>query len=116
TINYKQIKNMKHILLTFFLIFSFHTTFAQDYQTLSGHRGNVNSLTFSGDGKILASSGSDGKILLWDIESGSKSDEINMGDNVTGVSFSPDGKYIGVTTLKGNASLLDPKTGLIVHK
>ena len=36
-------------------------------QPLTGHKDFVSSITFSPDGKILASSGDDGTIILWDL-------------------------------------------------
>jgi len=37
--------------------------------TLAGHTGKVQNIRFSPDGQLLASSGHDGQILLWDVQS-----------------------------------------------
>jgi WD40 repeat protein len=39
---------------------------------LAGHKGTVRAVTFSGDGSLLASAGSDGTIRLWEINSQNK--------------------------------------------
>ncbi|MDQ5843837.1 MAG: caspase family protein, partial [Acidobacteriota bacterium] len=39
-------------------------------QTLSGHRGGINSLTFNSDGKLLVSGSSDASMKVWDMMAG----------------------------------------------
>jgi WD40 repeat protein len=39
-------------------------------RALNGHSGAVTAVTFSGDGKLLASGGSDGPVRLWDVVGG----------------------------------------------
>ncbi|MCY4402064.1 MAG: WD40 repeat domain-containing protein [Candidatus Poribacteria bacterium] len=41
----------------------------QVYKTLSGHSGSVNTLTYSSDGKTLASGSRDGTVIVWDADS-----------------------------------------------
>ena len=64
--------------------------------TLSPTHDNwVQVLTFSPDGKVLASSGDDGQIILWDIAISKEIKQLYKGDAwIWGMSFSPDGKSL----------------------
>ena len=62
---------------------------------LTGHREGVNALTFSPDGKTLASAGSDRTIKLWNLEDGK--DRVTLTDGVgcvRSISFSPSGDWL----------------------
>jgi WD40 repeat protein len=63
--------------------------------TLQGHSNSIISVTFSPDGKYLASGSLDNTIRLWNFE---QKKEVTMlqghTDNVYCVAFSPDGKYL----------------------
>jgi WD40 repeat protein len=76
-------------------------------QTLEGHEGNVYSVKFSPDGKILASSDENGTIHLWDPTNGKKIAAIvvprakgNPKEKilVRSLAFSPDGKTLAAGT------------------
>ena len=41
--------------------------------TFTGHHGQINTLAFSTDGKVLASGGSDGTVRLWSLPKGASS-------------------------------------------
>jgi WD40 repeat protein len=58
------------------------------------HRGGVKSVSFSPDGRFLASGGADGVVRMWDIESGREVRRMEHGDWVQSVSFSPDGRFL----------------------
>ncbi|MEQ9236948.1 WD40 repeat domain-containing protein [Coleofasciculus sp. E2-BRE-01] len=63
--------------------------------TLYGHDSRVNSVSFSPDGKTLASGSGDNTIKLWNRETGEEIATFTGHDSwVSSVSFSPDGKSL----------------------
>ena len=82
----------------------------------TGHRAAVNAVSFSPDGKLLASGGGDGRgpgrIILWDIDSQKQLRTLSGHDNrVTSLSFSPDGKRLASTGDDGALKLWDVGSG-----
>jgi WD40 repeat protein len=73
-------------------------------KTFKGHKGWVNSISFSPDGKILVSSSKDLTIKLWDIN-GRELTTLQVNVEVLNASFSPDGKTIASVTNKGKVTL-----------
>jgi WD40 repeat protein/DNA-binding SARP family transcriptional activator len=70
----------------------------------NNHGGFVRGIAFSPDGRILASGGHDGNIILWDSAPGSDGYGEQIGqpladheDWVTSLAFSPDGDYLAST-------------------
>ncbi|MEH2073969.1 MAG: hypothetical protein V7K57_06185 [Nostoc sp.] len=63
--------------------------------TLQGHSNSVNSVTFSPDGKTLASGSSDKTIKLWDVGTGREIYTLQGHSScVNSIAFSPDGKIL----------------------
>jgi WD40 repeat protein/ribosomal protein S25 len=66
----------------------------REFNRLEGHDAPVNSISFSSDGKYIASAGDDNSIILWDREKGSFIPFPGHSNRVNSVSFSPDGKNL----------------------
>jgi WD40 repeat protein len=67
----------------------------QELKTLKGHPEGVFSVTFSPDGKTLASGSADNTIKLWNLASGQELKTLTGHSKfVRSVSFSPDGKTL----------------------
>lgn len=55
------------------------------------HEGGVAALTFSHNGRLLASGGLDGRVKIWETESWEPIDELSHGDKLASIAFSHDG-------------------------
>ncbi len=83
-----------------------------------GHRGTINSIAFSPDGKTIATGSSrDGTFKFWDMGTGEHLHTItghNSSDDVESVAFSPDGKIIA-SGAGNTVRLWDAGTGETIH-
>jgi WD40 repeat protein len=87
---------------------------------LSGHRGPITGLAYSPDSRLLASSGWDGDIRLWNLTQGHITDEFRTPHrHALAVAFAPNGQALAAGFRRhpveelGNAALipLDPQSG-----
>ena len=85
--------------------------------TITGHtqgtigRVGVNSIAFSSNGQTLASGGSDGTVVLWDVPSYSyKTTLLEHSDSVMSVTFSSDGKTLVSGSWDGTVIIWDVNT------
>ena len=82
----------------------------------SGQKGDIECITFSPDGKILASGGWDHTIVLWDAITGEQKTTLKdhnfnaVGGDVRCLSFSSDGKILASGHGDGNIRLWDVKS------
>ena len=84
----------------------------KELHSLGGHIGDVTSVAFSPDGKVIASGSWDNTIKLWEAATGNQLRSLagHTGD-VTSVTFSPDGKMIASGSHDKTIKLWDAGTG-----
>ena len=80
----------------------------QERDRLEGHSREVRSVSFSPDGKMIASAGEDAMIRLWSPNGRELKPPLKLKDSVTSVSFSPDSKMIASGSKDGKVTLWNP--------
>ena len=84
----------------------------REKNSLEDHDGKVLSISFSPDGKTLASGGLDYSIRLWNVETGKKISTIQRdGGTIKSLSFSPNGKTLAFGGNDQTIKLWDVKIG-----
>jgi WD40 repeat protein/energy-coupling factor transporter ATP-binding protein EcfA2 len=79
---------------------------------------DINGMAFSPDGKLLATTGNDGSIMLWDLAAhppAGRPLRPYPGVSVNGVAFSPDGTTLAAGLDNGIAVLLRVADGRVLH-
>ncbi|WP_309144446.1 helix-turn-helix domain-containing protein [Streptomyces sp. BR123] len=74
---------------------------------LVGHSGPVNAVVFAPGKRLLATAGSDGKVLLRRLSDRRTSVTLTMPGRVRSVAFSPDGRTLAATSTEGPVRLWD---------
>jgi WD40 repeat protein len=77
---------------------------------LAGHTDAVRGVAFSPDGALLATTGDDATVRLWDVATGQPHGQPLTGhtDAVTGVAFSPDGRLLATASNDRTVRLWNP--------
>ena len=67
-------------------------------KNLVGHSGYVNTVTVSPDGSLCASGGKDGVAMLWDLNEGRALSQLEAGDEIHALCFSPNRYWLCAAT------------------
>ena len=75
------------------------------------HSGAVNSVTFSPDGKYIATASDDNTARVWNVSTGKRIIALTMVAQFDSVTFSPDGRYIATASNDNTACVWNVSTG-----
>lgn len=82
------------------------------HYTLAQHSGDVVAVTYSPDGKLLATAGSDKKVILWEAGTGKELMTLNgHSQGLEDIAFSPDGRYLATASDDKSVKLWNPLNG-----
>ena len=88
------------------------TASGQQIGAIKGHGKGVNSVAFSRDGKLIASSSTDNTIKIWDVASKRELRTLTgHTSNIESLDFSPDGRLLASASDDGGTFLWDVSTG-----
>lgn len=75
------------------------------------HGGPATKVTFSPDGKLLATRGWNNEAILWDVDTRTVRFTFKHGDAVRAILFSPDGRRLATGSMDATTKLWDVETG-----
>lgn len=81
-----------------------------DFRVLSAQSGMIHRLTFSNDGKSLASSSADGTVTIWDTTTGNARHSFRF-VAFSATAYSPSGKFLAVSRADNSILIIDTNDG-----
>ena len=104
-----EVQEMSHSLIVSALVLTLPlAAYADDSVSLKGHKKDVDTVAVSADGKLVATGGDDGSVLIWDAGKVAATRESDSA--IESVAFSPNGKLVAVGNMYGQVSLWDRST------
>ena len=91
-------------------IWVYNAETGEELDLFTGHTGPVERLSYSPDGRFIASSSVDKSVRLWDTETGEQKATLNHDNNVSNFVYSPNGNTI-TTESQGKVCLWNAETG-----
>jgi WD40 repeat protein/tetratricopeptide (TPR) repeat protein len=85
-----------------------------DLLTLRGHNGSVTAVSWSPDGKRLATAADDKIVRIWDAENGGQILSFSVQPRIIHVAWSPDGKRLAGASGEGKLKVWDAASGQTV--
>ena len=82
--------------------------------TYNGHTGPVIGISWSPDGKYIASCGNDGTVQVWDAKTGAKRWQASISHYAFAVAWSPDGQKIAGGGGDGSITILNATSGHVL--
>jgi WD40 repeat protein/serine/threonine protein kinase len=82
----------------------------REIRALRGHRCNVSSLMFSGDGKTLVAASSDRTLRSWEVGRWTEVRTLTLPERLSAMAVAPDGGTLATGSLDGSVTLRDPGT------
>ncbi|MEO7798669.1 MAG: hypothetical protein ABIY47_13185 [Opitutaceae bacterium] len=80
-------------------------------RTFAGHTDEVVAVAISPDSKLVVTGSTDKSLIFWNTENGEKPFTFRTQDTVSGLEFSPDGKYLGSSNFSNVATIYEVATG-----
>ncbi|MBN2682427.1 MAG: hypothetical protein JXR58_07950 [Bacteroidales bacterium] len=95
------------------LYYSLKSALGQEFNAFSGHQNAVRSIAFSTNNNNFYTSGSDGKIIQWDIKDSTKSGKVIYSENIIfqDIAQSPNQKYLACASESSQILILDLTNG-----
>lgn len=92
-----------------------HRLCHSELRTLTGHTGTLMAVAYHPQGKVLATASADGRVLLWEVETGRLLRTFpEQGPRILHLVYSPDGERLATAAEGGTLTLWDANSGTVL--
>lgn len=85
-------------------------------RTLNGHETDVRWVAITPDGALLASSATDKRVKVWQLDNGTLLNTLTIGNEIYSLNFSADGTILAVGLADGNVQIWDIENETLLHQ